>query len=68
MEQPTITWSNQQLHGATRSHMEQPTVTWRNQQLHEATNSYMEQPAVGWVKFSEWKKTGCGSCKICRRP
>ena len=23
---------------------------------------------LGWVKFSEWKKTGCGSCKICRRP
>ena len=20
---------------------------------------------IGWVKFSERKKTGCGSCKIC---
>ena len=23
---------------------------------------------VGWVKFSERKKTVCGSCKICKRP
>ena len=23
---------------------------------------------VGWVKFSKWKKTGCGRFKICNRP
>ena len=24
--------------------------------------------SLGWVKFSEWKKTVCGSCKMSKGP